>query len=61
MTGDECLPEFDVSWTAVGMVGVEEPGNATGRILFVIIVTSNWAAWPRVYIRVYCRGRDIIR
>ena len=40
ITDTECLPEFSVRWTAVGIMGVEESGNAIARRLFVLIVLS---------------------
>ena len=55
ITDAEFLPEFGVVLTAVGMVEAEEGGNAIAR-LFILIVTSNRAARPRLDIRRYCRG-----
>ena len=40
MEDAEFSPETGVGWTAVGMVGAEEDGNAMAR-LFILIVTSN--------------------
>ena len=60
MEDAEFLTEFGVGWTAVGMVGAEDLGNVITRILFVLIVTSNRAAWPRVNARGYCRGGGML-
>ena len=36
------LPELGVGWTAVGMMGTQEAGNAMARIfiIFILIVTT---------------------
>ena len=61
MEDAELLMKFGVGWTAVGMVRVEELDNAIGKILFVLTVTSDRAARPRVNIRGYYRRGDVAR
>ena len=45
---------------AVGILGAEESGNVIARIIFDLLVPTDWAAQPQVNIRGYFRGRGML-